>query len=107
MENCTGTPADQGAPWFFNGDNQDSLSGIATWGVPGFNDSKHDIVLAIIDWVENGVSPDYLIPTRWYNDGPADGVAIQRPICPYPELAVYNGTGNTSLAENWHCGTFD
>ncbi|KNG90989.1 hypothetical protein ANOM_000681 [Aspergillus nomiae NRRL 13137] len=105
MEHCTFSPADQNAPYYFNGaDQSGSLSG-THWGVPGFNDSKHDIVLAIMDWVENGTTPDYLIPTKWWNDDPADGVEIQRPICPYPQLALYNGTGNTSLPENWHCGT--
>ncbi|KAJ5640917.1 tannase and feruloyl esterase [Penicillium herquei] len=104
MEHCTSTPSDQNAPWYLNGDNQaDSLSG-TVWGVPGFNDSKHDVVLAIMAWVENGTAPDYLIPTKWWNDNPDDGVEIQRPICSYPELALYNGSGNTSLPENWHCG---
>ncbi|KAJ5287801.1 hypothetical protein N7478_003487 [Penicillium angulare] len=83
---------------FFD-DQSDSLAG-NYWGVPGFNDYKHDIVLAIMDWVENGTAPDYLIPTRWWKDDPADGVEIQRPICPHPQLALYNGSGNASLSEN-------
>jgi feruloyl esterase len=105
MEHCTSTPSDQNAPFYVNGDDQSgSLTG-NYWGVPGFNDSKHDIVLAIMDWVENGTAPDYLVPTKWFNDNPADGVEIQRPICPYPQLALYSGSGNTSLSANWHCGT--
>src|SRR5215813_7934066 len=27
-----------------------------------------------------------------------------RPLCPYPKTAVYNGTGNSDDAANFHCG---
>lgn len=105
MEHCTGTPSDQSAPFYMNGDDQaDSLSG-NVWGVPGFNDRKHDLVLAIMAWVENGTAPAYLVPTKYQNDNPADGVEKQRPICPYPQLAKYSGSGDVNAAKNWHCGT--
>ncbi|OJJ45519.1 hypothetical protein ASPZODRAFT_70058 [Penicilliopsis zonata CBS 506.65] len=105
MEHCTSTPSDQGAPWYMNGDSQaGSLEG-TVFGVPGYNDSTHDLILAMVDWVENDKAPDFLIPTRYNNDTPADGVAIQRPICPYPSLAKYNGSGDVTLPENWYCGT--
>ncbi|PYH96103.1 tannase and feruloyl esterase [Aspergillus ellipticus CBS 707.79] len=105
MEHCTGTPTDQDAPFYMNGDDQaESLSG-TVFGVPGFNDDKHDLVLAIMSWVENGTAPDYLIPTKYKNDNVDDGVDKQRPICPWPQLAKYNGSGDVDKAENWHCGT--
>ncbi|GKZ38000.1 hypothetical protein AbraIFM66950_009892 [Aspergillus brasiliensis] len=105
MEHCTGTPSDQDAPYYMNGDSQaGSLSG-NVFGVPGFNDSKHDLVLAIMAWVENGTAPDYLVPTKFKNDDVADGVDKQRPICPHPQLAKYKGSGDVNKAENWYCGT--
>ncbi|PWY86460.1 tannase and feruloyl esterase [Aspergillus sclerotioniger CBS 115572] len=105
MEHCTSTPSDQDAPFYMNGDSQaGSLSG-TVYGVPGFNDSKHDLILAMVDWVENDNAPSYLIPTKYKNDDVADGVDKQRPICPHPQLAKYNGTGDVNSAENWHCST--
>ncbi|RAH73784.1 tannase and feruloyl esterase [Aspergillus aculeatinus CBS 121060] len=105
MEHCTSTPSDQDAPYYMNGDSQaGSLSG-TIFGVPGFNDSKHDLILAMVDWVENDNAPDYLIPTKYKNDVVADGVDKQRPICPWPSLAKYKGQGDVDKAENWECGT--
>lgn len=102
MEHCEMTSQD--APWYFSGDGQNTALGdTSVHGVPGFQDAQHDIVLAVMAWVENGTAPDSLIATRYTNDLPDDGVAIQRPLCPHPSLATYSGTGNTSLPENWSC----
>jgi len=32
------------------------------------------------------------------------GVTRTRPLCPYPQTAVYNGSGSTDNAGNFHCG---
>jgi len=32
------------------------------------------------------------------------GVTRTRPLCPYPQTAIYNGTGSTDDASNFHCG---
>ena len=54
----------------------------------------------IVDWVENGIAPDRLIATR----KDADGAAVRtRPLCPYPERAVYAGSGSTDEAEHFVC----
>ena len=29
---------------------------------------------------------------------------LTRPLCPYPQTAVYNGSGSVTDAANWHCG---
>jgi hypothetical protein len=40
-----------------------------------------------MDWAENGIVPDYLVPTKWwFNDNPAGGIEIQRPIFLIPNL---------------------
>ena len=36
-------------------------------------------------------------------DSPAKGVAMTRPICPFPKQAKWNGKGETSDAANWTC----
>src|SRR5438477_3257973 len=31
-------------------------------------------------------------------------VTRTRPLCPYPQTAIYNGSGSTDDAANFHCG---
>ncbi len=54
-------------------------------GGPGPN--TWDKLPALVDWVENGIAPDFLIATH-STDGVVDN---ERPLCPYPEQAVYSG----------------
>ena len=53
----------------------------------------------LVDWVENGIAPDKIIATNVVG-----GVSRTRPLCPYPQTAIYNGTGSTNDAANFHCG---
>jgi hypothetical protein len=53
----------------------------------------------LVNWVENGVAPDYLIGTQ--NLG--GGVTRTRKICKYPDEAVYNGSGSTNDEVNFSC----
>ena len=54
---------------------------------------------ALVDWVENGVAPDTII-----NQTTSQGVTRTRPLCPYPQTAIYNGSGDTNSAASFHCG---
>jgi feruloyl esterase len=37
-------------------------------------------------------------------DGDAKkGVAFQRPLCPYPQVAMYNGSGDVNAAASFAC----
>jgi feruloyl esterase len=71
----------------------------------GPEDSDHDVFLALRQWVENGVAPTRIIGTKYVNNTPANGVAFTRPMCPYPQLAHYRGTGDTTDASNFMCAT--
>ena len=53
----------------------------------------------LVNWVENGVAPEQIINTTTVG-----GVQRTRLLCPYPQRAVYNGTGDTNNAANFHCG---
>jgi len=57
-------------------------------------DAEHDIVTALDRWVEQGTAPDKLIGT---------GAGLTRPLCPYPQVALYKGTGDTNDAANFTC----
>jgi hypothetical protein len=52
---------------------------------------------ALVDWVENGVAPKQIIQS-------SQGGARTRPMCPYPQKAIYKGSGSTDDAANFICG---
>ncbi|GLB07432.1 hypothetical protein AtubIFM57258_002773 [Aspergillus tubingensis] len=106
MGHCGGTSDLMNAPWVIAGDGQSSSLGRDgnVHSVPGYEDAKHDVVLAMMNWVENGASPNGLIATKFVNDkDPEEGVYRQRPLCVYPAEARYKGSGNVNAAENWKC----
>ena len=56
---------------------------------------------ALVKWVEQGVAPDSLLASGG-SAAPASGRS--RPVCAYPQHAIYNGTGLVDNAASWHCG---
>ena len=58
-----------------------------------------DWVTALEQWVERGVAPARIVASR-----STDGVVSRtRPLCAYPQVAQYNGTGSTDDAANFSC----
>ena len=64
---------------------------------------RDDLFAALTHWVEDGVAPDQVIATRYVDNAPAKGVALQRPLCAFPEKAWYKGTGDTNRADSFIC----
>lgn len=54
----------------------------------------------LVDWVEKGVAPTQLLAIR--TPAPPTG-PVQRPICPYPQIAKYQGTGDPNNPSNFTC----
>jgi serine/threonine protein kinase len=74
-------------------------------GIPTPTDPQHNISTALEQWVENGVAPTAIIATKYKNDlDPSQGVKMTRPLCPYPQIARYKGSGDTNDAANFICG---
>jgi len=65
----------------------------------GEGPSSFDMVSALEQWVEHGRAPDQ-IPASRVRDGKVDRT---RPLCPYPQVAAYKGTGNTDDAASFVC----
>ena len=88
-------------------DNPATNIGPANVGEENFTavspDAEHDVVTAVLDWAEKGIAPKKLIATRFNNNDPSQGIQMQRPLCPYPAVAIYNGQGNTTEAASFHC----
>jgi len=66
-------------------------------GGPGAD--TFDAVTALEEWVEHGKMPDTLAASHV-----SKGVVTRtRPLCAYPNVAVYGGNGSTDAAENFTC----
>lgn len=70
---------------------------------PNPADPADDILTALHRWVEYRDAPDKIVATKYVNDDPTQGVAFQRPICPFPQIAKYKGTGSTTRAASFAC----
>ena len=58
-----------------------------------------DLFDALVNWVENGIAPDYIVATQ--NLG---GDATRtRKICKYPDVLVYDDSGDTDDHNNFYC----
>jgi feruloyl esterase len=66
-------------------------------GGPGPN--TFDSLTALEQWVEGGRAPDRIVASH-STKGVVDRT---RPLCPYPQVAVYNGTGSTDDAASFSC----
>src|SRR5882672_4498238 len=65
----------------------------------GEGPNTFDMVSALEQWVEHGKAPDQIIASHSTN-GVVDRT---RPLCPYPQVAVYKGTGSIDDAANFTC----
>ena len=68
------------------------------------DDPDHNIYRALEQWVEHGIAPARIIATKYNNDrNPAQGVKMTRPLCAFPNVAKYKGSGDTNDAANFVC----
>jgi feruloyl esterase len=73
---------------------------------------QFDMLDALVNWVEQGTAPERVIATA-RGAGNAGGVNAEvpagwaadrtRPLCPYPKVARYGGSGSLELAESFVC----
>lgn len=54
-------------------------------------DSEHDILLALVRWVEKGVAPDRIVAAGLDCCGVGAGMRFERPVYPYPKFPKYIG----------------
>jgi feruloyl esterase len=72
-------------------------------GGPG--PSQFDALTAVRAWVETGRAPRVLIAVRAPRTGLPDPgpPPMSRPLCPFPGVARWRGTGDVNAAETWRC----
>ena len=72
-------------------------------GAAQSQDPSENVLMAVVDWVENGEAPETLIGTKWVNDLQSAGVEYQRAHCKYPKRNQYKGEGNPKELGSWEC----
>jgi feruloyl esterase len=66
------------------------------------SDPEHSIAKALERWVESETAPDRIIATKYSAGANRAGVRT-RPLCPYPQIATYKGSGSTDDAAAFAC----
>lgn len=54
-------------------------------------DREHDLMTAVIDWVESKIPPEKIIATTFNCCDTVNSIKFQRPIFPYPKFPNYQG----------------
>lgn len=84
----------------------------------------HNVLLSLVEWVEGGNAPGYVVGTKYMGDNSSLPVLAQRSKllilfemlgkrmimltmmtahCVYPNVSRWDGVGNTTLASSWNC----
>lgn len=65
-------------------------------------DADHDITTALDEWVRKGAAPSKIIATQYTDNSPDKPKLRDRPLCPYPQNAVFLG-GTVDDARSYDC----
>jgi feruloyl esterase len=76
------------------------MPGVAHCG-GGVGPDQADFLGAMERWREQGVAPGQITASR--NAGRSGLTPMTRPLCPFPQVAKYKGTGSTDEAGNFSC----
>ncbi len=82
--------------------------GATSFGQLGATTAKgpeHGIYDALEQWVEKGAAPAAIVATKYVDDNPDKGPKMTRPLCPFPQIAVYAGAGDPNDAGSFQCKT--
>jgi feruloyl esterase len=72
-------------------------------GAEWAGDAERDILTALEKWVERGAPPERLIGTGKAPEDPSK--SLTRPICLYPQVARYKGSGDIYDAASFQCAS--
>ncbi|HEX5109386.1 MAG TPA: tannase/feruloyl esterase family alpha/beta hydrolase [Vicinamibacterales bacterium] len=113
--------ADPDMPWPQNGyyydtviDHYGGLENVTPWfrffTAPGVNHcgggigpQPQGLFDVLTNWAENDVAPDTILSSSAPGRG-MTGPPRTRPMCPYPQYAVWDGVGDPNTASSFSCG---
>jgi hypothetical protein len=81
------------SPWY----RHFMAPGVAHCG-GGNGPQPQNLFQSVVDWVEKGTAPDTILASK-----PVTGGTQTRPLCPYPAVAKYTGSGDLNSAANFVC----
>ncbi len=65
----------------------------------GDGPNTFNAMAALSEWVEQGNAPTQMVASHSIRGA----VDRTRPLCPYPQVAQYKGSGSTDVAANFSC----
>jgi feruloyl esterase len=69
----------------------------------GTNVDSFDLITPLIDWVETGRAPEYVPGGLTADRIENNTITRTRPLCAYPAVARYNGSGDPDAADSFSC----
>jgi hypothetical protein len=82
------------------GPGPDAFGGSGDWSS---DDPARSLRLSLARWVESGAAPATVTATKYAGAGPNRRPTMTRPLCPYPQIPKYSGTGDTNDAASFSC----
>lgn len=67
----------------------------------GYGPDTFDALTPLMNWVERGTPPQQILASQM--DG--SKIVRERPLCPYPQMAKYRGSGDLNQAQNFECAS--
>ncbi|KAF5693604.1 feruloyl esterase B precursor [Fusarium denticulatum] len=64
---------------------------------------KENVLLALTKWVEEDQEPETIVGAKFGSSEAPGKATAQRKYCPYPYESKWDGSGNTTKADSWHC----
>jgi feruloyl esterase len=79
-------------------------SSFGQFGLETVKGPKYGLFDSLVDWVEKGAPDDDITATKYGADEKgAPKVVMTRPLCAYPKVAKYSGTGDSNDASSFTC----
>jgi Tannase and feruloyl esterase len=75
--------------------------------IRGTAERDGDVLTALENWVERHKAPGHIVATKYDKDDPKAPVQRTMPLCPFPAMARYKGSGNLVDQANWSCAPDD
>ena len=66
-------------------------------------DPTEDLLAAMEHWVEKGRTPNEIIATKYAGNQPTGAVERTMPLCAWPKVSKYKGSGDANIASSFSC----
>ena len=85
------------------GGNAPTVFGGSLQSSPSAGDATRDLLTALEGWVEQGAAPDRIVASQYADATLTGAPARTRPLCPFPQVAKYDGSGDVNKEASFAC----